>query len=155
MATYSLFKTKKEIGDLQQVFEGLNKKFGEKYKVEYCKADSGVMKFLSGETVDCITIKKSAYHGVTLNVSLLDPGAGIDYQTISWSAFTPNTIVRQILGRTGIIDLLIARLIWGSGNEFYGDIENYITSDLGGVGVDTGLMNSAKQMMKGKSVLDD
>ena len=153
MASYSLFKTTKKIGENQQVFEELNKKFGGKYKVEFNKASSGAMQFVTGNTTDYIAIKKNAYHGVTLGVSPAD--ASIDYQTITISAYTPNAIVRQIFGRTGILDLLIIKLIWGSGNDFYDEIDNFITTEFEGVGVDMGIVNSARQLLRGKSVLDD
>ena len=153
MATYSLFKTKREMGDIQQTFEEFNKKFGEKYKVELNKADSGAKKFFTGNTTDYISIKKNAYHGAIVGLSPED--SRIDYRTLTFSSYTPNTIVNQILGKTGIIDILIAKLIWGNGTPFYDEIQNFIESDLEGTGVDTGLMNSAKQLLKGKSVLDD
>ena len=153
MASYSLFKTTKQIGDNQQVFEDLSKKFGSKYKLEFNKASTGAMKFVTGNTTDCILIKKNAYHGVTLSVSVKDEN--IDYQTIAINAYIPNSIVRQLFGRTGILDLLIIKLIWGSGNDFYDEIDNFITTEFEGVGVDTGIINSTKQLLKGKSVLDD
>ena len=153
MASYSLFKTKHEMGDLQQTFEAINKKFGEKYKVTLNKASSGAMKFVTGNTTDYISIKKNAYHGAIISVSQED--SRVDYRTISFSSYTPNTLVNQVLGKTGIVDILIAKLIWGNGTPFYDEIENFIQTEFEGTGVDMSLKNTAKQMLKGKSVLDD
>ena len=153
MATYSLFKTNREMGNIEQVFEEINKKFGEKYKVELNKANSGAMKFLTGNTTDYISIKKNAYHGAIIGLSPAD--SSIDYRTITLSGYTPNKLVDQVIGKTGIIDIMIAKLIWGNGAPFYEELQDFIQTDFEGTGVDTGIMNSAKQLLKGKSVLDD
>ena len=148
-----MFKTKKQMGGNEQVFNDLKAKFGDKYKVEFNQASSGAMKFVTGNTVDYISLKKNAYHGITIGVSPAD--AGVDYTTITSTAVIPNALVRQVLGRTGILDMLIAKLIFGSGNEFYDSVDNFIQSEYEATPVDTSLTNSVKQMFKGKSVLDD
>jgi len=148
-----IYKIKREMGTIEQTCEEINKKFGEKYKVEFHKADSGMKKFFTGETTDYISVKKNAYHGLIIGLTPADDQ--IDFRTMTCGAYTPNKIVDQVIGRTGIIDILVAKLFWGSGKEFYADIENYITGDLEGTKVDMGLKNSIKQMMKGKTVMDD
>ena len=153
MSTYSVFKTKREVKDNQQLLDEVTKKLGEKYKVGENKASKGAMKFLTGNNADYVTIKKNAYHAVSIMVT--PKHESVDYQTISWGSYVPNTIVNQLIGGSGVLDILIAKLIFGSGKEFYKDVEEFITKDLEGVGVDTGFINSAKQLLKGKTVCDD
>ena len=153
MSDYSVFKTKREINGNQQLLEEVTKKFGEKYKVGENKASTGAMKFLTGNNTDYVTIKKNAYHAISIMVT--PKGEGIDYQTISISAYIPNTIVKQLIGGSGILDILFAKLIFGNGKAFYDEIDEFITKDCEGVGVDMGLINSAKQLLKGKTVFDD
>jgi len=148
-----MYKIKREMGTIEQACEEINNKFGEKYKVEFHKADTGLTKFFTGETQDYISIKKNAYHGIIIGLSPADDR--IDFRTMTYGTYTPNKLVDQVIGRTGIIDILVAKLIWGSAKEFYADIETYITGDLEGTKVDMGLTNSIKQMMKGKTVMDD
>jgi len=153
MSSYSVFKTKREIDGNKQLLEEVTKKFGEKYKVGENKASTGAMKFISGNDTDYVSIKKNAYHAMSM---LITPkGEGIDYQTISISAYIPNTIVKQLIGGGGILEMLLGKLIFGNGKAFYDEIDEFITKDLEGVGVDMGLINSAKQMLKGKTVFDD
>jgi len=153
MSSYSVFKTKREIDGNKQLLEEVTKKFGEKYKVGENKASTGAMKFISGNDTDYVSIKKNAYHAMSI---LITPkGEGIDYQTISISAYIPNTIVKQLIGGGGILEMLLGKLIFGNGKAFYDEIDEFITKDLEGVGVDMGLINSAKQMLKGKTVFDD
>ena len=153
MGTYTLFKTNRKMGDNQQTYEELNNKFGEKYKVEFHKAGNGAMKFITGNTTDYVTIKKNAYHAVTLGVSPADPT--IDYHTITVNSYIPNMLVKQTIGDRGLVNILVAKIIWGNGTAFYDEIDNFIMSEYEGTSVDTGLANSVKQMFKGKSVLDD
>ena len=149
----SLFKTKGMIGDSERLFNDLKQKFGEKYKVEFHKASTGAMKFMTGNTSDYVTIKKSAYHGASIAISPED--TRIDYQTITYGSITPNAIVNQIMGKSGLLDRLIAQLIWGSGKEFYNSIEEFIQTEYNATEVDMGVMNTIKQTLKGKTVMDD
>ena len=153
MSNYSVFKTKREINGNQQLLEEVTKKFGEKYNVGENKASTGAMKFLTGNDTDYVSIKKNAYHAMSM---LITPkGEGIDYQTISVSAYIPNTIVKQIISNGGFLADILIRLFFGSGKDFYNEIDEFIEKDLEGVGVDMGLINSAKQLLKGKTVFDD
>ena len=149
----ALFKTKRMVGSCEQFFEALQAKFGEQYKVEFIRADSGVKKFFTGQTSDYITIKKNAYHAASIGVSPVSDM--IDYQTITYGSFVPNTIVRETIGDSGLVNIFVARLIWGKGSDFYGAIEEFIKSEYEATEVDMGLTNSIKQMMKGKTVMDD
>ena len=148
MSTYSMFKTKSKMGDNEQVFNELKEKFGGQYEVKFNKA--GAVSFLAaGQATDYTSIKKNGYHGVRVAVSPEDPNNEY-YQTISITSYIPSMIINQVIGES-----LVARLIWGSGSEFYDSIDDFFTSKYEAVPVDLSLTNMAKQMIKGKSVVDD
>ncbi len=142
----------KEIS-LEQVAELLKQKLGDKYPVKIMKATSGAMKYLTGNTTDTIQIKKNGYHGVVIGV--VPSTEGMTYSVISSNAYTPSTIVEMITRKAGLLDHLIFKAIWGSGSDFYKSIDNLIMSEYEATEVDTGIINSVKQMVKGKSVFDE
>jgi len=147
------FKTTKGLESLDVLHDCVKEKCGAKYKVQLERASKGVMKYFSGQQTDIICIRKNAYHGIILATSgKLD---GVDYQTISVTRYTPNSIVDHYIGRTGILDKLVARVIWGKGDTFYNDIEDFVKTEYEASEVDNSLWNNAKQMFKGKSVFDE
>ena len=149
----ALFKTKRMVGTTEEFFQVLQTKFGEKFKVEFHRADSGLTKFFTGQTTDHITIKKNAYHAASIGVSPVSDM--IDYQTVTYGSFVPNTIVRETIGDSGLVNIFVARLIWGKGLDLYDAIEEFIKTEYDATEVDMSLTNSVKQMLKGKTVMDD
>ena len=147
------FKTTQDLGSIDAVFECLNSKFGDKYKISINRATQGVLKIFTEQQDDMISIKKNAYHGVNIMVSGKIEGA--DYQTINVSEYTPNPIVHRYIGRTGILDIFISRLIWGKGDEFYDEINNFFKTEYAATEVNNSFWNNAKQMFKGKTVFDE
>ena len=136
------------MSDNEQIFNEFKNKFGDKYKVELNKGGIGIKMFATGQTMDYISIVKNVYHGVRIAVTPVD--ANIDYQTIAVTSYIPNFLVNQAIGES-----LVARIIWGSGNDFYDSIDDFIMSEYEAESVDVSITNTAKQMLKGKSVLDD
>ncbi len=149
----NMYKTQQHVASLDEVKEVLKKRLGNKYPMEVNKADSGAKKYLTGNTYDSINLKKNGYHG--LMVILVPPTAGMDYSVIQLVPYTPNMVIRYITQNAGILDSLIFKAIWGSGKEFYGDLHNLVLEEFEAKQVDNGFMNSVKQMVKGKSVLDE
>ena len=147
------FKTKQNLDSIEVLCDRLKNQYGDKYKIELERAAKGAMKFFSEQQSDMISIKKNAYHGIYLSPSGNIEGA--DYQTISIAEYTPNSIVDHFIGRTGILDILIAKLIWGKGDDFYAEIDNFIKTEYAADQVDNSFLNNAKQLLKGKSVFDE
>jgi len=69
--------------------------------------------------------------------------------------YVPNALLNQVVGHTGILDRLICNLIFGKGKDLYDKFQETIINELDGKEVNTGLFNSAKAAMKGKSVFDE
>ncbi len=149
----NMYKTKQNITSLEDLQSMLKEKLGGKYAMEMNQADKGAKKFLTGNAQNSINLKKNGYHG--LMVLLTPPSNGMDYSVIHLVPYTPNTIIRLITQNAGILDNLIFKAIWGSGNEFYQDLHDVVLEKFEAEQVDTSLTNSFKQMIKGKSVLDN
>lgn len=149
----AMFKITRDVSGIDELAEQLQKHMGEKFKVEVSRKDTGAKQLFTGNTVDCINIKKNAYHGYS--IAFTPKSDGMDYCVITTGSYTPNMLVNQVLGRTGIIDIMVSKLIWGNGKDLYDKVDEYFTNDLGGTLVDDGFMNSMKQLFKGKSVLDE
>ena len=151
--SHKYFKTTQDLESLDAIYNRLNDKCGAKYKMNVERASKGMMKYFSEQQTDIIRIKKNAYHGVMIATSGKMEGA--DYQTLSVTQYTPNAIVDYFIGRSGILDKLVARVIWGKGDTFYNDIEDFMKMEYGATQVDNSIWNNAKQMFKGKTVFDE
>lgn len=149
----AMFKITREVNSIEELAELLQKHMGEKITVEVSKKDSGAKKFFTGNAIDSINIKKNAYHGSVIGFT--PKSDGMDYCVATTGEYTPNYLVNQVLGRTGIIDIMVAKLIWGNGKDFFSQIDTFFEKELDGQLVDDGFINSMKSLFKGKTVLDD
>ncbi len=142
-----MYKTQQRIASIEELAEAIKQKLGEKYPVIVKKADTGAAKYFTGNTIDTIRMKKNGYHGVVIGFSDNGEGGSI----ITSNSYTPNTVVEMITRKAGLLDKLIFRAIWGSGNEFYGDIHDHILDKYKATEMDTSLVGGLKQMFGKKS----
>lgn len=149
----SAFKIKKELKSVDEFAEALKPHLDSKFKITVEKAGSGLKKFMTGNSADVIKIKKNAYHGVILTMS--DKNEALDYQAIGINMYVPSTILNQVVGHEGFIDRAICHIFFGKGTDLYDTIQEKLASEFDGKPIDMGLLNSAKAMLKGKSVFDD
>ncbi len=144
-----MYKTKADIKSLEEIVEAIKGKLGDKYQITISRADKGAKKFLTGNTADMIRIKKNGYHGVVISFS----EGGESYATmISVGGWTPSSIIEMITRKAGLLDKLIFNAIWGSGKQFYGDIDKAIKESYNAIEVNMGVGASIKRLVKGENI---
>jgi len=149
---YSTFKIKKRVNNLEELREMLKPHLSSKFDFQVNNS-SGLKQLLTSNSGNVLKIKKNAYHGVMLTMT--EPSAELDYQVIGAYMYVPNFLLNQVVGHEGIIDRLICNLIFSKGLDLYDKVQEVLIDVFDGKRVNVGLINSAKAMMKGKSVYDE
>ena len=87
-----------------------------------------------GAGYDSIVIKKNAYHGVEIFYQSME-----HKQYLVSATVTPNAFLASLLGRVGLLDLLIARAVFGTKKGLVEDVNNVVTSAFEVTILDTGI----------------
>lgn len=144
-----------KLRNAQQLAEVLRKQLDPKFEITV--GIGGAKKFLSGYTgyksEDIITIKKSAYHGAI--VALMPERKDVTWQAVNVDEIVPNPILDQVVKNSGLLGTLIFNAIFGKGDDLYDKLEDVMQNVLKARKADTSVLNNAKAMFQGKSVLDE
>ena len=116
---------------LQDLFEVIKEKLGDKYKVEFIKKGNAAAQFLgTSASEDRIFVAKNAYHRtfitvkhapMTEDMSREDTYLGFDRSTMKWW-------LKGLYNEGGMIGRWIIQTIYGSNLDFDGDILEAINS---------------------------
>lgn len=116
---------------LQDLFEVIKEKLGDKYKVEFIKKGNAASQFLgTSASDDRIFVAKNAYHRTLITVkyapmtedmSREDTYLGFDRTTMKWW-------LKGLYNEGGMIGRWIIQTIYGSNKDFDGDILEAINS---------------------------
>lgn len=149
----TIYKSSHDIKTVEEMAEKLKTILGDKYSVEVNKKDKGLKKMFTNNDTDFVTVKKNAYHGVS--VMVYPKSDGLDYITIVSDGVTPGMVAYQLADQLGMIGGFVCRMIWGSGKEFYAEIDKLVVEKFDAKEVDNSFKNQMKSLFKGKSVMDE
>lgn len=127
-----------EVNTIEDIERVVTNHFEDKYTYKLTKKASTAGQLIGKSQVDSFTVIKNAYHRsvVVVDFNSKDNSTSIrfeDYTLAGWLGFLNNQV--------GFIGSLIIRLIYGSGGDFYSDVENSIKTNIDGedITLDVGL----------------
>lgn len=141
MASYEINQPLKGIEDIEQAFR---QKTGDKYKYMVNSNSVGAkVSQLFGVTYERLLVKQNAYHGVEVYLQEKD-----GRQYLSTAVVTPNVFLASVLGRVGILDMLIARAIFGTRKQLVSDVNEVIVNSFPVTVLDTGLAGAISNLVR-------
>lgn len=128
------FYTEDEL-TIEQLEQILKQHLGDKYKIDVKKKSSNLaVKLVSTEKMDMITVGKNAYHRTVIRIQTIKDeflpsgkrtSIYFDDATLAWW-------LDLLHSNFGLIGSLIIRLIYGTGDGFYQEIERAVKDNVDG-----------------------
>jgi hypothetical protein len=132
MASYEINKLLKGIEDVEHAFR---EKTGDKYKYTVTRNSMGSrVSGLFGMQYDRLLVKQNAYHGIEICFQEKD-----GKQYLSTANVTPNAFLGSVLGKVGLLDILLGKAIFGTRKQLVADVNEVIVNSFPVTVLDMGL----------------